>query len=132
MSKIMILLLVGIITGIAVCFLYRYGFMAIQIKRAVLYIGVPNGARFSSCTGFTKRSLRLKSGKTYRITFEPDLTDGDISAEIYDASKQTAVRLNSEVREGCIHAEKGKRYYLVIRFRSATGSYVLRYSDCKE
>ena len=81
MSKIMILLLVGIITGIAVCFLYR---------------------------------------------------DGDISAEIYDMLKQTAVRLNSEVREGCIHAEKGKRYYLVIRFRSATGGYVLRYSDCKE
>ena len=74
----------------------------------------------------------MKSGKTYRITFEPDLTDGDISAEIYDMLKQTAVRLNSEVREGCIHAEKGKRYYLVIRFRSATGSYVLRYSDCKE
>ena len=132
MSEIMILLLIRAITGIAVCLLYRYGFMAIQIKRAVLYIGIPNGARFSSCTGFVKRILRLKSGKTYRITFEPDLTDGDISAEIYDVSKQTAVRLNSEVREGCIHAEKGKRYYLMIRFRSATGSYVLRYSDCKE
>ena len=132
MSEIMILLLVGVITGIAVCLLYRYGFMAIQIKRAVLYIGVSNGARFSSCTGFAKRVLRLKSGKTYQITFEPDLTDGDISAEIYDAPKQTTVRLNSEIREGCIRAEKGKRYYLMIRFQSATGSYVLRCSDCKE
>ena len=132
MSEIMILLLVGVITGIAVCLLYRYGFMAIQIKRAVLYIGLPNGARFSSCTGFTKRIVRFKSGKTYQITFEPDLTDGDISAEIYDVSKQTAVRLNSEIREGCIHAEKGKRYYLMIRFQSATGSYILEYSDYKE
>lgn len=132
MNKMMILLLAGIIVGIVVCFLYRYGFMTIQMKRAVLYIGLPNGARFSSCTGFAKRVLRLKSGKTYRITFEPALTDGDISAEIYDASKQTAVRLNSEISEGCIHAEKGKRYYLVIRFQSATGSYTFRYNDHKE
>ncbi len=117
------------IIAAAFYFLYSAGLMSIQSKRAVLFLGSVSGksARFSSCTGCIKRILRFRDSRSYRIFFNLELAGGDASAEILDSAKRTVLRLDSLVRSGSISVEKGKRYYLVLRFRSATGSYTLNW-----
>lgn len=124
MGKSIFLLL---ILGIIFYLLYINGFLTVQSKRAVLYVGSlkGNSARFSSCTGYTKRVIRFKESKVYCVGFDSKLIGGDVSAEILDSTKHTVIYLNLNTPNGNIHAEKGKRYYLVVRFHSATGSYTL-------
>ena len=126
MVKVIILFL---IIGMVFYLLYINGFLTIQSKRAVLYIGSirGNSARFSSCTGHTKRIIKFKDSKTYRVVFEPVVADGSISIEILDSAKQQIICLDTINRSGNIYAEKGKRYYLLVRFKSATGRYTLNW-----
>ena len=123
-------IILGII-GIAAYLLYISGFLTIQAKRAVLYVGSPRGtkARFSSCSGYIRRIVRFKNSAAYRIVLDSELTAGDISAEFLDSAKQPVLRLNGRTRNGIINAEKRKRYYLVVCFRSATGSYALSWDE---
>jgi len=123
-GKAIILLL---IIGIAFYLLYINGFLTAQSKRAVLYIGSlkGNSAKFSSCTGYTKRVIRFRDSRTYCVVFESVLTGGNVSVEILNSAKQTVTCLNSNTPNDNINVEKGKRYYLVVHFQSATGSYTL-------
>ena len=122
MGKTIILIL---IIGIVFYLLYINGFLSIQSKRAILYIGSlkGNSARFSSCTGYSKRVIRFRDSRAYFVVFDSDLTKGDVSVEIVNSAKQTMICLNSSIPNGIINVEKGKRYYLLIRFQSATGRY---------
>lgn len=124
MGKTIILLLT---IGIVFYLLYINGFLAAQSKMAVLYIGSlrGNNAKFSSCTGYTKRVIRFKDSRTYHIVFDSELTRGSVSVEILNSVKQTIICLRSNTVSGNIDVERGKRYYLVVRFQSATGSYTL-------
>ena len=124
MVKIIVLLFV---IGVVFYLLYINGFLTIQSKRALLYIGSLKGnkARFSSCTGHTKKIIKFNDSKTYNIVFEPDLTGGSVSIEILDSAKQPIISLDTNTRIGNVYVEKGKRYYLIVRFKSATGSYTL-------
>lgn len=127
MVKVIILLL---IIGMVFYLLYINGVLTIQSKRALLYIGSLKGdkARFSSCTGHTKRVVKFKDSKIYKIVFEPDLTGGSVSIEILDRTKRLILCLDNNNRNGSIHTAKGQRYYLVVNFRSATGSYKLNWN----
>lgn len=120
-------LLLVVLLGIALYALYLGGFMTLQSKRAVLYVGSlkGNSARFSSCTGYSKRILRFRESRPYLVDFNCSLTGGDVTAEILDSDKETVVSLPCGTQSASIAVQKGKRYYLVIRFRSATGSYTL-------
>ena len=127
MGKTIILLL---IIGIVFYLLYINGLLSIQSKRAVLYIGSlkGNSARFSSCTGYSKRVIRFRDSRTYCVFFDSKLTKGDVSVEILNPAKQTVVCLDCNTPNGSINAEKGKRYYLLICFQSATGRYTLSWN----
>lgn len=124
MGKTIILLL---IIGVVFYLLYINGFLTVQSRRAILYVGSlkGNSARFSSCTGYSKRVIRFRDSRTYCVFFDSELTKGDISAEILNPAKQTVVCLNCNTPTGRINVEKGKRYYLLIHFQSATGRYTL-------
>ena len=128
MGKVIILLFA---IGIVFYLLYRNGYLVAQNKRALLYIGSLKGnkARFTSCTGRTRRVIRFKKDGICRLDFEPELTRGEVWVEILDSAKQQILCLDSHTRSGDLSVEKGKRYYLVVHFKSATGSYSLNWDE---
>lgn len=126
MIKVIILLF---IIGMIFYLLYISGISAIQSKRAILFIGSISGnrAKFASCTGHTKRIIRFEESKTYRMTLNAELSAGKLSVTILDSEKNPLFSLNKDIQNGVIYAEKGKRYYLVVRFKSATGNYTIQW-----
>lgn len=120
---ILILFLLGAVFYV----LYAEGLMAVNAKRAVLYVGTDRGkkARFSSCTGYVKRVLRFREGREYRVAFACALTEGEVSLEILDRKRRPLLTLDRETPGGRILAERRKRYYLVVHYKSATGEYTI-------
>ena len=64
----------------------------------------------------------FKESKVYNIDFKLELEKGEVVLELLDAKKQVILSLNkSECSK--IKVESRQRYYMVIRFKSATGNY---------
>ena len=107
--------------------LYINGLLVINAKSAVMYVGSQRGfkAKFSSCSGYTKRVIRFKESKSYKVFFNCKLEKGEVEIELLDNAKQKLASLNTNNPIADINVDKNKRYYLVIRFLSATGSYVI-------
>ena len=124
MIKIMLLgiLLVGIFV-----LLYQQGYMALKFTSAVTFIGSAkgNGAKFTSCNGSLKRIVRFKEDGICTYTLDAELTKGDLSVELLDAAKKKIMQLDCINRSASVAVEGKKKYYLIIRFRSATGRYTL-------
>lgn len=123
MAKI---IMVFVILAIIYYFLYINGYMILTSKRAMMFIGSKRGkeARFASCSGYIRRIVRFTESRQYEFTFEAELSKGNVSIELLDSSKKRVMFLK-ENRQGTVSVEDGKRYYLMIRFESATGSYSL-------
>lgn len=121
MSKTIILLcLIGILTYL----LYINGYMIVTSKRAFMFLGSKRGkkAMFSSCTGYIKRVVKFKESKMYHVDFNVELEKGEVTLEFLDAKKQLILSLNgSDISQ--IKVENRQRYYMVLRFKTATGSY---------
>ena len=113
--------------GVILYVQYRNGYIHLQSKTAVKYIGSVGDkhATFTSCSGYTKRVVRFKESGTVRFTYEPELTAGNVTVELLDAGKQVVLRLSGANARADVPVEAKKAYYLVIRFQSATGSYQL-------
>lgn len=129
MEKIlMLLLLIPILAGVFY-FLYINGCLVINAKSALSFIGSPKGssASFSACNGYIKRIVRFKADKIYTFTLNAELTKGDMTVELLDASKQVIMCLNRSNPRASIAVENKKRYYLVLHFKSATGKYFLNW-----
>lgn len=68
--------------------LYSNGYMVLNVKRAVMFIGsirrLDNryGARMASCNGFMKRVLRFREVRRYYFKLEYGITKGDLQIEI--------------------------------------------------
>ena len=107
--------------------LYINGYLVINAKRALIYIGSMGGrkATFTSCTGYTKRVVKFKESKDIHFHFDLELTKGDVTMELLDESKQCILQLDHTNQHARIHIETKKRYYLVFRFKSASGRYLL-------
>ena len=112
------------IIGILSYLLYINGYMVVASKRALMFLGSKRGkkAMFSSCTGYIKRVIKFKESKTYYAEFKLELEKGGVTLEILNTKKQLILSLNSS-ETFKIEAESGQRYYMVIRFKSASGSY---------
>lgn len=77
---------------------------------------------FSSCTGYIKRVVKFKESKIYHVDFNVELEKGEVTLELLDVKKQLMLSLNgSEISK--IEVKNGQRYYMVLRFKAATGSY---------
>lgn len=127
MEKMILTLLFLIALGIILYVQYRNGSIHMQSKTAVKYIGSVGDrhAAFTACSGYTKRVVRFEENRTVRFTFQPELSSGNVIAELLDEKKQIMVRLSTANPTADIPVEAKKRYLLVIRFQSATGSYQL-------
>lgn len=119
-----ILILVPVLILIFYC-LYRNGFLFLNNKRALTFIATDRGkaAKFSSCTGSLKRVLFFCESHSYHFTFSCELSKGQMSVELQDGAKQPLICLSGPAECADLALEKGRRYYLVYRFRSATGEY---------
>jgi len=105
-------------------FLYINGYMIINAKRATLFFGKNRGkyARFSSCSGFMKRVIRFKENREYEFHFETELEKGEVSIELWDNKQEKVLSMTNKGSQA-VAVERKKRYYLILRFESATGSY---------
>ena len=116
-----------LVLGVALYMLYSNGYLAMASKRAVMYVGSKRGkaAKFSSCSGYTKRIIKVQETKQYRFSLDCNLTAGTVLVEVLDASKKTILSLDETHRCAAVDMEKGKRYNLIVRFKAASGDYVL-------
>ena len=109
--------------------LYINGYMIMNAKKAILFFGKERGkyARFTSCSGYMKRVIRFKENREYEFSFETELEKGEVSVELWKGNKDKILSLTDGGTQ-TVSVESKERYYLVLRFVSATGSY---HVDCK-
>ena len=107
--------------------LYINGYMVFNNKKAFVYVGSNKGksARFSSCNGYIKRVIKFKESKTYHFEFHPEMEKGEVSIELLDHNKSKVLHLTHESNLADIPIYENCRYYLVYRFKSATGKFDL-------
>ncbi len=127
MDKTISLIVLPIFMGAVFYLLYINGYLITNAKRALVYIGSMGGrkATFTSCTGYTKRVVKFKESKDVHLHFDLELTKGDVTMELLDGSKQCILQLDHTKQFATIPVEAKKRYYLVFRFKSASGRYLL-------
>ena len=119
-----------LVMGIVMYLLYRNGWMILSSKSAVTFIGHNRGksATFSGCSGSIKRIVRCKEDREYRFFLDVALTKGDMSVTLLGPDKKELLHLTGDEPRASINLEKGTRYTLVLRFRSATGRYALQWN----
>ena len=104
--------------------LYINGYMIINAKRATLFLGKERGkyARFASCSGYMKRVIRFRESREYVFSFETELEKGEVCVELWKGNKDKILSLTDRGTQ-TVRVESKERYYLILRFVSATGSY---------
>ncbi|MDD3369690.1 MAG: hypothetical protein PHP50_12565 [Lachnospiraceae bacterium] len=118
-----------IICGILCYILYSYGYITVQTKRALMYIGTVgwgrnlSGAKVKGCTGHTRRVIRFPESRVYHFLLEYGITDGSVVIEIKSKDKQELLVLDQDKKEGSIMVEANRKYYLVVSFQHADGKY---------
>ena len=127
MEKIIAPTILLIIMGIGFYFLYINGYLVTNAKRAVMYIGSLGGrkANFSSCTGYTKRVIKFKESGSVHFNLALEISKGEVTMELLDTNKHCILQLSNTQPSSVIQIEAKKRYFLVFRFKSASGSYLL-------
>ena len=122
--------LLCLVMGIVMYLLYRNGWMVISSKRAVTFVGSNRGksASFSGCSGSIKRIIRFSEDREYRFFLDAALTKGNMSVSLLGPDKKALLQLTDSMPQASATLEKGKRYVLVLRFRSATGRYALQWN----
>ena len=120
-------LLIFGVAAVGAWLLYSNGYMVLGSKRAVSFVGSDRGRRasFTSCTGSIKRVIRFSESRTLHAVFSLTLAKGSVSAELLDDRKQPLLQLDSSCPTGSVFVEKGRRYWLIFHFQSATGDYTL-------
>ena len=119
-----------LVMGIVMYLLYRNGWMILSSKSAVTFIGSNRGksATFSGCSGSIKRIVRCTEDREYHFSLDAALTKGDMSVSLLGPDKRELLQLTESMPQGSVTLEKGARYTLVLRFRSATGRYALQWN----
>ena len=109
--------------------LYINGYMIINAKRATLFLGKERGkyARFASCSGYMKRVIRFRESREYVFSFETELEKGEVCVELWKGNKDKILSLTDRGTQ-TVRVESKERYYLILRFVTATGS---NHVDCK-
>ena len=115
-----------IIVAMAAVFyiLYINGYMIMNAKKAILFFGKERGkyARFTSCSGYMKRVIRFKESREFEFSFETELEKGEVSVELWNGNQEKVLVLSNQGKQ-VISVDNKKRYFLILRFVSATGSY---------
>lgn len=120
-------LLLCIIICVLCWLLYESGYGVVSSKRAIIFVCTKRGkkASFTSCTGCIKRIIRFREDALINVSFTCELTKGDVTVELFDRTKQQLLRLDSTTPYGSVTVKRNQRCILVVRFRGATGEYLL-------
>ena len=124
MAKAIIILLV---VGAIFYLLYINGYLIVNRKRALMFVGSLRGtnsckATFTSCTGYVKRVVKFKESRMYCFALHTELSAGEMAVELLDAGKQKVMELSDDKQTDSVDINSKTRYYLIFRFKSATGS----------
>ncbi|MBE6878890.1 MAG: hypothetical protein E7488_06990 [Ruminococcaceae bacterium] len=118
------------VVGVTVYLLYTNGYITIQNKKALMFVGKHGfmdkrcSAKFSSCTGRIKKIIIFKENRPYRFNLNCTLEKGEIKVTVRNTQKQDILVLTPEKPDGVINPDIGK-YYLEIEIYKAYGSYEL-------
>lgn len=128
MEKIILLLLLGLVFYL----LYTRGYLILNSKRAAMFVGSLRGkdgckATFTACSGYLKRVFRFPETRDYHFVLEAPLTKGELTVELLDGAGEPVACLDGAHPTATVAAERNRRYYLVARFRGATGSFQLNW-----
>lgn len=123
LKTVLLLLIMAVVFWI----LYDRGYMVLNSKTAAFYVGSKRGtsARFTTCSGSVKRIVRFREDGVSTFVLDLELSKGEVSVELYDSDKQQVLQLDSAKRSASVSLERGKKYTLVVKFKSATGRYAL-------
>ena len=117
--------------------LYRSGCAVMNRKYALLYTEYPRmgkrrsciEARFLSCSGVTKRVIRLPRARRYQFVFSSNTTKGSVCVEIYGTQNALMATLNNEQPSLIISTEEKTGYRVVTKFKNADGEYRLIWKE---
>ena len=133
MGKLCGLFALGAMAGGLGYFLYLNGFLVINAKTALLYIGSPRvgmrrnftKAKFSSCSGVVKRVICLRKAGRYSFTFLSSTTKGTVFVEIQGRERNVIATLDRNNPRAVIETDQMKRYRVATRFVLADGECML-------
>ena len=108
--------------------LYVNGYLTINAKKAVSFLGSIRGncrcqARFKSCDGYMKRVVKFNENRLYNFFLDCDMNKGYMTVELWDTNKHKLMCLKDNMQNAGVNVQKKKKYYLVFKFKSATGSF---------
>lgn len=115
--------------GLGMYWLYLNGYLYVQNKRALTFIGsMPEknrfAASFTSCTGTVYRVIKCREAGVYKFAYEGRTSKGTVCAQVLNGAKLPLLTLDENARTGRLMLEPKQRYYLLLRFTSSSG-------DCK-
>ena len=115
--------------GLGMYLLYRNGWMIVNAKSAVSFVGSSRGraATFTRCSGYLKRIVRFPEEGRYAFDLNCDLSRGSVTASLLGPDKAELLRLTPEQPRAEVRLEGKRRHTLLLRFHSATGSYRLQW-----
>ena len=119
--------------------LYRSGCAVMNRKYALLYTEYPRmgkrrnciEARFLSCSGVTKRVIRLPRSRRYQFIFSSNTTKGSVCVENYGTQNALMATLNNEQPCLIISTEEKTGCRVVTKFKNADGEYRLIWKECR-
>ena len=120
----------GLLTAaclIGMYLLYDNGYLLVQAKRALTFIGSGMGKRdyfafqFTGCTGYVSRVLRVKESATYTVTLNATLSKGTVRFTMLDGARTPLLVLTPERNSGKVYLETGMRYHIRMDFTHASG-----------
>lgn len=109
----------------AMYILYRKGIAVTKNIRAVLFVFRPgrnaDTVKLCACTGWARHVGRFQEGRTYRFTFDAQLTAGDAEVSLLDKNKRLLWKLNRQSPMCIRNLDGAGRYELRWEFRNAAG-----------
>ena len=131
-SEFMILVIVFISMLVLFYFLWVNGYMILNAKRALLFVGSLRGKNkcevsFSSCSGYVKKVIKFNESREYTFKLDGDISKGSIHVIVENKNKETILDLTPEIKTGMLTVDEKCRYYLMLKFEKADGKIKLQW-----
>ena len=113
-------------TLVALYLLYSNGYMYMQSKSAVTFVGDGRGRNnrmgfsFTRCNGWICRVLKVKENGVYRFDLTANLSKGTAQFQVLNGQKLPVLTLAPDTTRGRFPLEKGK-YFVKMQFHQASG-----------
>lgn len=106
--------------------LYINGLLMLSAKIAVIFAGYirKNGEaalQFAGCNGQVERVLRFHKVGNYEFAYRSEISEGTVTLQILDEKRRELISCMGMNYAAKLEVEEKKRYYMVFRFKNATG-----------